>query len=98
MAWPYDGPWAEPTWLYRPARRYAFRAWWPVTGRMEDCPTENLLNIVLLDSQRGDYPGGPCIEALERMGITVIDTRLISEQSAPYYDNELLVTALLSLV
>jgi CofD-related protein of GAK system len=69
-----------------------------LTGRMEDCPTENLLNIVLLDSQRGDYPGGPCIEALERMGITVIDTRLISEQSAPYYDNELLVTALLSLV
>lgn len=63
-----------------------------------DCPNEHLLNIVLLDSQRGDYPGGVSIPALERMGVTVIDTRLISEQSAPYYDNELLVTALLSLV
>ncbi|MEL0615234.1 GAK system CofD-like protein [Cobetia marina] len=63
-----------------------------------DCPNEHLLNIVLLDSQRGDYPGGVSVPALERMGLTVIDTRLISEQSAPYYDNELLVTALLSLV
>lgn len=63
-----------------------------------DCPTESLLNIVLIDSQRGDYPGGVSVPALERLGVTVIDTKLITANSAPYYDNELLVTALLSLV
>jgi hypothetical protein len=31
------------------------------------------------------------------MGIQLIDVKLISKQSAPYYDNDLLVSALLSL-
>jgi hypothetical protein len=34
---------------------------------------------------------------MQKPGIRIIDTRLISKQSAPYYDAELLVSALLSL-
>jgi hypothetical protein len=34
---------------------------------------------------------------MRKLGIQVIDTRLISRHSAPYYDAELLVAALLSL-
>ncbi|MGB8713358.1 MAG: GAK system CofD-like protein [Onishia taeanensis] len=68
----------------------------------EITPTGELLNFVLLDSRRGDYASDLSIEELaERWaerGITMIDTRLISEDSAPYYDNDLLTCALLSLV
>jgi CofD-related protein of GAK system len=56
-----------------------------------------LLDFVLIDSARGRYPlplPGP---TLRDMGIVVIDMRLVSKQSAPYYDPELLVSALLSL-
>jgi hypothetical protein len=34
---------------------------------------------------------------MQELGIRIIDTRLISRKSAPYYDAELLVSALLSL-
>ncbi len=59
--------------------------------------TGKLLDYVLIDSKRGDYlqplPGN----ALRKSGIEIIDTALVSKQSAPYYDKELLVSALLSL-
>ncbi len=61
------------------------------------CAPDRLLNFVLLDGKNGDYPGRISIGALAGKGIELIDTQLISKQSAPYYDNELLIAALLSL-
>jgi hypothetical protein len=34
---------------------------------------------------------------MQDLGVQIIDTRLVSRESAPYYDAELLVSALLSL-
>ena len=58
---------------------------------------KQLLNFVLVDSQRGDYGSQLDIGRMNKLGIQVIDTALISEQSAPWYDPELLIAALLSL-
>lgn len=58
---------------------------------------KQLLNFVLIDSKRGYYGSKLSIEAMNTLNIQVIDTRLISEQSAPWYDPELLIAALLSL-
>ena len=62
-----------------------------------NCPTGKLLNFVLLDSKRGKYPSLISAPIMQEASIQIIDTRLISKQSAPYYDAELLAAALLSL-
>jgi CofD-related protein of GAK system len=62
-----------------------------------DASPDSLLNIVLLDTEQGDYQGKLSVEEMKKKGIQIIDTQLISKQSAPYYDNSLLVPALLSL-
>lgn len=61
------------------------------------CAKGQLLNFVLIDGKRGKYL--PSVSALAKLEpeIKIIDTRLISRKSAPYYDPELLVAALLSL-
>ena len=56
-----------------------------------------LLDFILIDSKRGEYPSSISVPIMRKLGIRVIDTRLVSRQSAPYYDAELLVSALLSL-
>ena len=56
-----------------------------------------VLNFVLLDMKQGKYPADLTSDMLNSLGIEVINTRLISKKSEPYYDNELLVSALLSL-
>ena len=56
----------------------------------------NLLNFILVDSSYQQYPWRVPVEALREQGIEVVDTPLISKRSAPYYDDELLVAALLS--
>ena len=66
-------------------------------GVPEECPSRELLDFVLIDSKRGHYPTCKSLQGLRKLGIQVIDTRLISHASAPYYDAELLVAALLSL-
>ena len=63
----------------------------------DKCPSGKLLNFVLIDSKRGKYPSSISAPAMQEAGIQIIDTRLISKQSAPYYDAELLASALLSL-
>jgi len=63
----------------------------------EDCGNEKLLNFVLVDSKNGRYPEGLSADFLHKLGIELIDVKLISKESAPYYDNDLLVSALLSL-
>ena len=66
-------------------------------GTGEDCRDENLLNFILLDSNNGDYRSSFPLSKIEKLGITVIDTRLVTKRSAPYYDPERLAHALLSL-
>ena len=61
------------------------------------CSNQQLLNFVLVDTKNGEYPAGLSVQLLNDLGIELIDVRLVSKQSAPYYDNELLVSALLSL-
>jgi CofD-related protein of GAK system len=63
----------------------------------DNCPTGKLLNFVLLDSKRGKYPSPISAPVIQEANIQIVDTRLISKQSAPYYDAELLAAALLSL-
>ena len=62
-----------------------------------NCPNGKLLNYVLIDSKRGKYLSSLSAPLMQELGIQVIDTRLVSRQSAPYYDAELLTSTLLSL-
>ncbi len=62
-----------------------------------NCPSERLLNHVMIDSKNGHYGSSFSKGRLENLGIRLIDTKLITEKSAPYYDPELLSGALLSL-
>lgn len=66
-------------------------------GASADCETGKLLNFVLIDSKRGHYSSTLSAGLMQQLGIQVIDTKLVSRQSAPHYDAELLVSALLSL-
>jgi len=66
-------------------------------GVPDECPDRELLNFMLIDSKRGHYPTCTSLRSVRKLGVQVIDTRLISRQSAPYYDAGLLVAALLSL-
>ena len=63
----------------------------------DNCPNEKLLNYVLIDSKRGKYLSSLSAPLMQELGIQIIDTRLVSRQSAPYYDAELLASTLLSL-
>ena len=63
----------------------------------DTCPNGKLLNFVLIDSKRGKYPSSLSDPLMQELGIRIIDTRLISKQSEPYYDAELLASTLLSL-
>jgi len=63
----------------------------------QSCSFDHFLNFVLIDSKNGRYPYPISEELLTGLGINIIDTHLVSKKSAPYYDNELLVSALLSL-
>ena len=56
-----------------------------------------VLNFVLMDPRHGRYPEGFTHELLQELHVEMIPVRLISKRSAPYYDNELRVSALLSL-
>jgi CofD-related protein of GAK system len=64
----------------------------------EDTPTELLLHFVLVDSERGHYAGGLDVDAIEAHGVEVIDTPLISDETAPLLEPRSLVELLLSLV
>lgn len=59
--------------------------------------SKDFLNFILLDSKSGNYSGA-IPTGLNKKGIQIIDTHLITSQSAPYYDPKLLSNALLSLV
>jgi len=61
-------------------------------------PANNrLVSFVLIDSRRGQYAGELSRGLMDELGVQVIDTKLVSKISAPFYDPKLLVAALLSL-
>jgi CofD-related protein of GAK system len=62
-----------------------------------DTSADRLLNFVLMDSRAGSYPGGLSKRLMKQLGVEVIDTRLTRKAGASRYDDELLVSALLSL-
>ena len=59
--------------------------------------TRDVLDFVLVDAQRGNYPGGVDRRRLARLGLEVIDVALVSAESAPLIDAGLLLPSLLSL-
>ncbi|UYG08043.1 GAK system CofD-like protein [Halomonas sp. M4R1S46] len=63
----------------------------------EDCPAAGLLDIILIDSRHGDYVGHLDADFLAELGVTLIDIPLVSEVSAPHFDDDRLVAALMSL-
>lgn len=62
-----------------------------------DCPADKLLNFIFIDSENGQDLKRATKAKLKKANIHVIDTRLITPQSAPYYEPSLLVSSLLSL-
>lgn len=61
------------------------------------CTTDKLINFLLIDSQNTKLLKASSHTVIENQGITIIDTRLVTEKSKPYYDPQLLAMALLSL-
>lgn len=64
----------------------------------EDCPAAALLDVILIDGQNGDYVGQLDADILAERGVTLLDIPLVSERSAPHFDDDRLVAALMSLV
>lgn len=66
-----------------------------------DCPAatlpNQLINYLLVDSKNGDYAGGIPTELLQELGIELIDVKLINRDKPDIYDEQRLVSALLSL-
>ncbi len=65
-----------------------------VAGRCDD---GQLLNYVLMDSRKRGYPSSLSSGLMKELGVKVVQAPLVSRSSAPYYDEELLVAALLSM-
>ncbi|BBM84324.1 GAK system CofD-like protein [Candidatus Uabimicrobium amorphum] len=65
----------------------------------EEVPIDKLLNFVLVDSSSNEYPNiEKNIQEIQKMGIQVIDTPLISEKSKPLLDATKLIDILLSFI
>ncbi|WP_229594306.1 GAK system CofD-like protein [Pseudodesulfovibrio sediminis] len=56
-----------------------------------------VLDGVLLDLEKGEYDGGVDVDKLRELGLEVLDSRLVSEDSAPDLDGHLLTKVLVSL-
>ena len=55
-----------------------------------------VLDYVLVDSSRGDYGKSIGARRIEKLGVRIIDTRLVTDSSQPLFDPSLYVEALLS--
>jgi CofD-related protein of GAK system len=62
-----------------------------------DIANTDLLNYVLIDSQNAKYPYSTSASKLAKLGVEIIDTRLVTPRSSPYIDSECLIDVLLSL-
>jgi len=62
-----------------------------------ETPASDLLDFVVVDSLRGDYPYGLELEQLHELGVSVVDLPLVSATSPPDLDPDRLARVLLSL-
>jgi 2-phospho-L-lactate transferase/gluconeogenesis factor (CofD/UPF0052 family) len=65
---------------------------------MEGKRPSDFLNFVIIDSVRGRYPFALDLERIEEIGVNIIDTKLITQDSFPYIDPACLNNVLLSLI
>ncbi|MBN1234213.1 MAG: GAK system CofD-like protein [Candidatus Coatesbacteria bacterium] len=63
----------------------------------EKVKEEDILNYIIMDIKNGDYPELSDIDKYEKLGIKVVNTELITEESKPYIDEDKLIPVLLSL-
>jgi CofD-related protein of GAK system len=63
---------------------------------LEESGHVQFIDFILLDSKNGHYQGGIPYDLIDKLGIQLIDTKLITKNSK-YYDDDKLVAALLSL-
>lgn len=68
------------------------------TGAGNSVHPSSLLNFILLDTVNGSYPSPMELEKFKRFGIQVIDTALVTAESAPLLDEKRLIKHLLSLI
>lgn len=64
----------------------------------ENILPKDVLNFVIIDKKNGNYIGKADEKALNKIGIKIIDTPLVSPESHPYIDEKLLIPVLISLV
>jgi CofD-related protein of GAK system len=62
-----------------------------------DLPISDILNFVLVDTERGNYSGRLDLERVKELGVEVLDLPLIDDESTPWIDPESLTKVLLSL-
>ena len=62
-----------------------------------DKPVSDLLNYVVIDSDRSRYPYELDLELLDSLGVELLELPLVTSKSAPYYDDERLAQVLVSL-
>ncbi len=65
-------------------------------GTSDRLDARDALDLVLIDSKRGQYPSGLELERIEAMGARVVDLELASSGSSPRLDARLLSAVLLS--
>lgn len=66
-------------------------------NKNNNVPTESLLNFVVVDTANGIYPTGLDKQAIESLGLNVIDLLLVTPETSPYFDPQKLVDVILSL-
>jgi len=59
--------------------------------------TENLLNFIIVDNKHDIYPYPLELDKIEKSGIRIIESEIVTEESYPYIDSEKLINVLLSL-
>lgn len=62
----------------------------------DDCPVHKLINFVFIDSENGRDLKGATKSSLKKMGVDVVDTALVTPETKPYYNPQLVIAALLS--
>ena len=62
-----------------------------------ETPASHLLDFVVVDSLRGNYPYGLELEQLQDLGVSIVDLPLVSATSSPDLDPDRLARVLLSL-
>ncbi len=58
---------------------------------------KNLLNFIIIDSKNTEYPFELRISDIQKAGIEIIDTELVTRESHPFIDSGLLINTILSL-